>query len=48
MNKVKKTDTRATSINCRSGVFFCYFWAYFKPFSSIFIVNFGQVNTDWE
>ena len=27
---------------------FGYFWTYFTPFSSVFIVYFEHVNTDWE
>ena len=54
MFKVKKKDTRAMSINCVFMsvdvilVSFLLILEYFAPFSSIFIVNFEQVNTNWE
>ena len=31
----------------RSGAFFCSLWPYFAPCSSVFIVNFEQVNVSW-
>ena len=31
----------------RSGVFIINFWTYFKPFSSVSIVNFEQENARW-
>ena len=27
--------------------FYCYLWTYFTPFSSLSIVDFGQVNVSW-
>ena len=56
MFKVKKEDTRAMSINCvfmSTDVILVPFFVNFEHNSLrflvfFFIVNFGQVNTDWE
>ena len=53
MFNIKKKDTRGTSANCVfmsidivPGYFFVNFD--FLSFSSVFSVNFEQVNTNWE
>ena len=47
MFKVKDKDTRTTLGRRRSGVFIVNF-KHFTPYSSVFIVNFEQVNAGSE
>ena len=42
-NKSTRT-TSMTSFCC----FYCQLWTYFTPFSSVFIIDFEQVNVSWE
>ena len=54
MPKVNNGNTRTKSEICSKLIIktperqiYCLLWTYFTPCSSLSIVNFGQINTDW-
>ena len=46
MFKVNNKNTRITSLTSFL-CFYCYFWICLTPFSTVFIVDFEQVNFSW-